>query len=113
MHGSQRILDRVEVCDIMIRGTTPTHTFEVPFDTGTIDELEIQYVQGRNAILTKIKDDCVLAENIIRVDLTQEETLRFKEGYATVQLRVSRQGIVMACKPFVMPVGRCLGTVPI
>lgn len=97
----------------MIRGTTPTHTFEVPFHTSTIDELEILYVQGKGPILTKVKDDCTFTDNVIRVDLTQEETLKFKEGYATVQLRVSRQGIVMACKPFVMPVGRGLGTAPI
>lgn len=97
----------------MIRGTTPTHTFEVPFDTSTIDKLEIQYAQGANIVLTKVKEDSILSGNVIRVDLTQEETLKFKEGYAAVQLRVSRQGIVMVCESFVIPVGRGLGTTPI
>lgn len=92
----------------MIRGTTPTHDFDVPFDTNTIDELEIAYSQGKDVVLIKTKDECELNGNNISVQLTQDETLRFKEGFTTIQLRVLREGTVMACKAFVIPVGRCL-----
>jgi hypothetical protein len=61
-------------------GTTPTHIFEVPLtqeELLTLKEIEIVYHQGDDRILRKTKEHCAIADGIIRVDLTQEETFLF------------------------------------
>lgn len=73
----------------MIRGTTPTHTFNLPFDTYLIDKIKISYAQDGNVVLTKEKDDCTLQGNSVKVRLTQEETLKFNARYKVqIQVRV-------------------------
>ena len=37
----------------MIRGTTPTHIFNIPFDTSLVDEVKITYAQEDEIILIK------------------------------------------------------------
>jgi hypothetical protein len=73
----------------MIRGTTPTHTFNLPFDTYLIGKIKISYAQDGNVVLTKEKDDCTLQGNAVKVRLTQEETLKFNARYKVqIQVRV-------------------------
>ena len=76
----------------MIRGTTPTLSFNLPFSTSMIKsaEITIKYVDGLKRILiTKTLDECEVEEMRIGARLTQEETLQFPApSTVLVQLRV-------------------------
>ena len=88
---------------MIVRGTTPYHTFIVPLTAQQIDEVYITYLQNGEVILDKTKSDVEildvdletenahmedLEEEIIEeaeptssqvtVHLTQEDTLKFK-----------------------------------
>ena len=47
----------------MIRGTTPTHIFTIPFDTSQVDELRISYAQNDVEKIVKTKEQCTLNGN--------------------------------------------------
>lgn len=64
----------------MRQGTTPTHIFDLPFDTGDVERLEITYEQNDKVVLQKQKNDCTLEGNEVSVKLTQEETFLFEAG---------------------------------
>lgn len=85
----------------MIRGTTPTHIFKIPFDTANLKEVRIFYAQNKKVIVEKTTENCVMEENKITVKLTQEETLRFSHMKNTeIQLKVmTTDGTVMATHP--------------
>ena len=76
----------------MIRGTTPTFLWNLPFQSSLIKSAEIilKYSDANKEILIeKTKDDCILGETSIAVTLTQEETLQFPaQASVFVQLRV-------------------------
>lgn len=67
----------------MIRGTTPTHIFKLTdVDVEQIDLVYVTYKQGKNIILEKTLDNgaSIDVENkSIVVQLTQEDTLKFKD----------------------------------
>ena len=64
----------------MIRGTTPTHTFLLPFDASEIRAIRIAYAQRGEVVLTKSEADCTLENNRVTLRLGEEETLRFAAG---------------------------------
>ena len=71
-----------------IRGTTPTITFNLPFDTDDINNVEVYFAQNDEMLLEKGYDDCVLSGTIIAVPLTQDDTLLFDyEEKLQIQLR--------------------------
>lgn len=71
------------------RGTTPTHTFELPFDTSLIKDITISYVQREVILFKKRIGDCTFKDNVITLDLSQEETLKFdKSLLLKIQLKV-------------------------
>lgn len=76
----------------MIRGTTPTLEFNLPFLASLIKsaQIMISYVDNyKEVIIEKGLDECVLGETTISTELTQEETLAFPAPItAEVQLRV-------------------------
>ena len=73
----------------MRRGTTPTHTFALPFETSQLTKVRIVYAQGDAPIITKEIEDCTLEGNTITVKLTQEDTLKLDNAkYVSIQLRV-------------------------
>lgn len=74
----------------MIRGTTPTHIFTLPFDGELITKLNIAYAQGGRIVLEKELADCHIEGNKISVTLTEDETLLFdsNKAMAEIQLRV-------------------------
>lgn len=76
----------------MIRGTTPTLQFNLPFQTSLIKNAEIllKYTDANKTVLIeKTIDECVLDETSISTVLTQEETLQFPApATVSVQLRV-------------------------
>lgn len=81
----------------MIRGTTPTHVFDIPFDTALVKEARITYAQENQVIVDKKTEDCTMSGNTISVTLTQEDTLKFDHAcMAEVQLKVLAEGCVMA-----------------
>lgn len=73
----------------MTRGTTPTHTYSLPFDVENVAKAHIIYAQRGEVKITKTEADCVMEGNIIQVRLTQEETLCFDENSCVdIQVRV-------------------------
>jgi hypothetical protein len=77
----------------MIQGSTPTHTFKLPFSTALIDAVRISYAQNGVLMLTKRKADCTMGEKSITVTLTQEETLAFDaDSIVEIQVQVLTTG---------------------
>ena len=76
----------------MIRGTTPTLEFRLPFLASLIKSAQIlvSYVDDyKEVVIEKKLDECVLEGTTISTELTQEETLAFPAPTtASVQLRV-------------------------
>ena len=73
----------------MIRGTTPTHIFEIPFDSSLLKKILITYFQNNQIVVEKTEDDCTLEGNSITVKLTQEDTLKFSHRRPVeIQIRV-------------------------
>ena len=71
----------------VIRGTTPTHLFKLPFDTGTVKDLRITYAQNGESVVQKTANDCTMNGNDISVTLTQSDTLRFS-GDARIEMQI-------------------------
>ena len=83
-----------------IRGTTPTHTFILPFHTSLFEDFSVAYreVRTREVKVKRDMTNCEMDENVIAVTLTQEESLSFTPGaIVEVQLKVySDTGEVLA-----------------
>ena len=94
----------------MRRGTTPTHTFVLPFNVESLQAVQIIYRQGGENILILEKEDCTLAGNAVAVRLTQEDTFAFKDvGNVEIQIRVlTADGEAMASDIMRVGCGRCL-----
>lgn len=74
----------------MIRGTTPTYVFNLPFDVATIDKARVIFRQ--KDICVK-KDEVIMEGSTITITLTQEDTLKFKCGsIVEAQVRVITNG---------------------
>lgn len=71
----------------MIRGTTPTHIFQLPIDTGTLKKVRITYKQHSKVVLEKTEADVDMEGSTISFVLTQEESMRFQIG-VSVKLQV-------------------------
>lgn len=82
----------------MIRGTTPTHTFELPFSASNFVVYTVTYSQANNVIVKKEKNDCEESGNKILVMLTQEETLKFNTNdVVEIQIKaMDSDGVVTA-----------------
>lgn len=73
----------------MIRGTTPTHIFQIPFDTGLLKEVRVSYAQEDKVIVEKKTEDCKMDGDTISVTLTQADTLLFSHRkIVELQLKV-------------------------
>lgn len=95
----------------MIRGTTPTHIFTIPFDTALIADLRIIYAQCGNEVLVKTKKDATLDGNTIAVTLSQEETFAFDCGKRVVDIQVrvlTLGGDALSSDIIITPIDRCL-----
>ena len=76
----------------MIRGTTPTLEFTLPFDVSTLSEAYITLVQNGKTVVEKCMTDCKCTDNCMRVRLTQEETLRLNcNRNVEIQIRAKTQ----------------------
>lgn len=94
----------------MRRGTTPTHTFTIPFSVDNVADALIVYVQGDKEILRKTVSHCRMDDNTISVDLTQEETLRFRcDKKAQIQVKVlTRDSKSLVSNIITLDVSKCL-----
>ena len=73
----------------MIRGTTPTHTFTLPFKIDEIKNIKIVYVQNNNVILAKYMKDCTLHDYTVETVLSQRDTLQFDSSCSVqIQMRI-------------------------
>ncbi|MBP3647191.1 MAG: hypothetical protein J6K55_12300 [Clostridia bacterium] len=72
----------------MIRGTTPTLVFTLPFEAQQLEEAYISFAQNGKVVLEKTLSDCTSHQNTLTVRLTQEETLKLKTDVNTeIQIR--------------------------
>lgn len=95
----------------MIRGTTPTLTFNLPCAVSLIQSLYITFEdKSGETVLEKTLADCDTADNSVSVTLTQEETLLFKER-TEIRLQVralTTEGDAVASRIYTMPVKEIL-----
>ena len=61
----------------LIRGTTPTHEFELPYPVELIKDIRLVYGQKNKVVLIKQRKQCIIQDGVIVVTLTQEDTLSF------------------------------------
>lgn len=61
-------------------GSTPRHRFELPFPATELAVAYVTYTQDEKLVLEKSLPDFTLDGNAVYYRLSQEETLRFKEG---------------------------------
>lgn len=82
----------------MIRGTTPTLEFTLPFDVDTLEEAYVTIAQNGLAVVEKCLSDCGCEGDCLRVRLTQEETLKLKcNRVVEIQIRAkTKTGDVVA-----------------
>ena len=59
----------------MIRGTTPTLEFTIPFNTSVLAEAFVTLSQNGKVVLDKALHECNCEERKLSVKLSQEETL--------------------------------------
>lgn len=93
-------------------GTTPTHTFELPFEAEMIKDVEVVYAQKESIILEKNLGACNCNKNILTLKLTQEETFKFDPLLPIViQLRVlTNDGEVISSDPIIRRPCDCLSS---
>ena len=93
----------------MIRGTTPTFVFNLPFDTSLVKSAYIT-IKSRGTVLEKTIADCGMDGTVITTTLTQEESLQLPESQiAGVQLRVlTTNDEALASDVFTIKVGELL-----
>ena len=108
----------------MRRGTTPTHTFTLPFDPPNGAEYRIVYAQGEDhkekTLVELTTNRCTVDGRVISVKLQQAETLRFdctpvyhSGGYSPlpikIQLGIQTPGTdILWSEIIVTTVDRCL-----
>lgn len=61
----------------MTQGSTPLHTFVLPFDTEIIQSVRVSYEQKGKIVLEKETESFAKTANALALTLTQEETLLF------------------------------------
>ena len=94
----------------MIRGTTPTLKFILPFSVEQLECAWITLAQNETAIIDKAMSECTCSDKAITVTLTQEETLKLDCNCTTeIQLRVKTiSGASLASRIYKVDTGRIL-----
>lgn len=97
----------------MIKGTTPTLQFNLPFEASTLKaaEVMVRYVDNNKEVtIIRTLDECEVTGNTITAMLTQEETLLIPApSVVEVQLRVlTEDDLVLASDIFTTTVKRLL-----
>lgn len=81
----------------MVQGSSPTHVFDLSIDTSKISKLRVTYAQNCTTILEKTESEVTMSDSIIKVRLTQQETLQFIANYpVSIQIKLlTTNGVVM------------------
>ena len=85
----------------MIRGTTPTHVFNVDIPLDNIAVLYVTYKQGKDIVLEKTLDDVEInaEEKTISVTLSQEDTLKFKNtNFSWLNPNQNKKDMMIQCQ---------------
>lgn len=87
----------------MIRGTTPTITYNFPFAVNTITKFRMYFIQGNETLITKKETDDAMtfSGQSVSVKLTQQETYGFtaKKRLETKARYLLTDGTVAGTKP--------------
>lgn len=93
----------------MIRGTTPTLNFTLPFECSTLTACSIAFAQDKVVVLEKTLGDCQMNGNVLSVELTQEDTLSLDcQKVLEIQVRCGRGAAKLASQIIREDVGRIL-----
>lgn len=94
----------------MVRGTTPTLKFGIPFNRDAVEALYVTFDQAGSNVMEKKFDDVVLNDKEIILRLSQEDTLKLKEDVMVeIQVRVkTTDGGAFASNIIRTSVGRIL-----
>lgn len=72
----------------MIRGTTPTLTFTLPFDVGILENVYITFKGYGNGGFEKQLTDCIAQGNQLILKLSQTDTLQLAaDQHVQIQIR--------------------------
>ena len=87
-------------------------TFTLPSDVTDVTKVKITFRQGGRLILEKYLPDCTHTGNVLKVNLTQEDTFLFTHSARVeVQLRVQVPGgSVRTSDVYTFEVAECLDT---
>lgn len=72
---------------MIIRGTTPTLEFGLPFDTEMIDIGYVTVQQNKTTIIEKPLSICECEGNVLSAKLTQEDTLKLS-SFSNAEIRL-------------------------
>jgi hypothetical protein len=94
----------------MIRGTTPTLRFSIPFDADLLEEAYATLSQNDKVVVERSLKDFKVDGRTLSVTLTQEETLKLQcEVKTEIQMRVkTKTGEALASDVYVTDTGRIL-----
>lgn len=94
----------------MIRGTTPTLEFVLPFETSNLAEAFVTLAQGGEVLIDKCLTDCKCNSELLTVRLTQEDTLKLHAKLNTeIQIRAKTiSGDAVASDVFVVATEKIL-----
>lgn len=90
----------------MVQGSTPLHSFVLPFSTELIAAVRVAYEQKKKIVLVKETQDVMMQDHVIGLRLTQEETLLFDPLVsARIQLHIlTTGGDALPSRPVTVPV---------
>ena len=96
----------------MIRGTTPTLEFTLPFEVDLIAEAYVTISQNQSVVIDKSLSELTCAGKTLTVKLSQEDTLKLQQSEfktAEIQVRVrTKVGEALASDIIAVYVGRIL-----
>ena len=95
---------------MIVRGTTPTHTFTLPMDCDELRSIQVVYAQGEATKIRKEDGDLACEGRQVTCTLTQAETLSLNaELRCEIQVRaLTADGVALAGRIIREDVGRCL-----
>ena len=94
----------------MRQGTTPKHTFNLPFDLDLVEKIKVTYGQNNRVVLEKHIDTEGMLGMTVEYTLTQEDTFKFdSNSNVKIQMRVKmKDGRVISTDLIHKPVEECL-----
>ena len=71
------------------RGCTALNSWAIPYKASEIAVIWVTYVQAGAIVLDKTTDDCIISDNKVTVNLSQEDTLKLEPWTSIlIQIRI-------------------------